>query len=111
MLSPPLARDQIRGMLRRYPSRRNFHARQPPDATVPPATIPADSRAPAAARAPNVVSVSCASAYTTDTMPARVRSFPAGILNAASTSFEGIVLEPKTTCEETRNAGFDGSGM
>src|SRR5262245_38295406 len=75
------------------------------------APIPADSSAPAAARAPNGVSVSRASAYDADMMPARAFSFPTGIPNAASTSSDGIVLVPKITCEETRNAEVEGPDM
>src|SRR5207245_2847975 len=54
--------------------------------------------------AANVTSDSLASACASEMIPARWRSFPVGMPKAASTSSDGMVLEPNATPENRNRA-------
>src|SRR5882724_6728130 len=65
---------------------------------------PEFSRTSLAAFAANVTSDSSASACASEMIPARRRSLPVGMPKAASTSSDGMVLEPKATPENRNRA-------
>src|ERR1700745_1024838 len=54
----------------------------------------------------SVTSDSPAAAYANDSIPARCRSFPVGMPNAASTSSDGTIREPNATPENRSKAEF-----
>ena len=68
--------------------------------------IRAFRRVSLAAAAASVTSDSPAAAYASDSIPARCRSFPAGMPNAASTSSDGTIREPNATPENRSKAEF-----
>src|SRR6201981_4244477 len=57
-----------------------------------------------AAAAASVTTDSPAAAYANDSIPARCRSFPVGMPNAASTSSDGTIREPNATPENRSKA-------
>src|SRR5437016_10543075 len=65
---------------------------------------PEFSRTSPAAFAANVTSDSLTSACASEMIPARWRSFPVGMPKAASTSSDGMVLEPNATPENRNRA-------